>query len=126
MRFNICLFYCILNYIKIGEGKEFIVFLHGWGADLNSFYWLKNFYNDKVLLFVDFAGFGKSEEPDKPYFVDDYVLEVKDLLDRFQIESLYLVGHSFGGRVAIKYSCFFILDNLFFIWYDIYDNKERK
>lgn len=96
-----------MNYIKVGEGKDFVVFLHGWAADLNSFYWLKNIYNDKVMLFVDFAGFGKTPEPTKPYFVSDYVVELKQLLDSFEIESLYLVGHSFGGRVAIKYSCFY-------------------
>lgn len=84
-----------------------MVFLHGWGADLNSFYWLKNFYSDKVLIFVDFPGFGASAEPIKPYFVDDYVFELKTLLDKFDIEKLYLFGHSFGGRVAIKFVCYF-------------------
>ncbi len=103
----ICLFLWILNYIKIGEGKEFIVFLHGWGADLNSFYWLKNFYSDKVLVFVDFPGFGLSPEPIVPYYVSDYVVELKKLLDNFEINELIVVGHSFGGRVAIKFSSLF-------------------
>ena len=96
-----------MNYIKIGEGKEFIVFLHGWGADLNSFYWLKNLYLDKTLLFVDFPGFGKSCEPEYPYHLNDYVSKLKYLLDEFEIKSLYLIGHSFGGRVAIKFACFY-------------------
>lgn len=93
-----------MNYIKIGTSKNYIVFLHGWGADLNSFLWLKNYYQNYSLVFIDFKGFGKSPEPSKPYRIIDYTLEIKKLLDTFEIEKLVIVGHSFGGRVAIKYS----------------------
>lgn len=96
-----------MEYLKFGSSKEFVVFLHGWGADRNSFLWLKNYFEDKSLIFVDFAGFGKSPIPKKSMSVFDYVCELKELLDTFQIESLTLVGHSFGGRVAIKYSFLF-------------------
>ena len=50
------------------------------------------------------SGFGKSAEPSVPYFLGDYVFELKNLLDKYDIEKLYLVGHSFGGRVAIKFA----------------------
>lgn len=85
-----------------------IVFLHGWGADMNSFLWLKDvFLEEWSMLFVDFAGFGKTKEPDRPFFVRDYVLEVKELVDKFEVSEIVLIGHSFGGRVAIKYSFLF-------------------
>lgn len=96
-----------MNYLKFGSSKNFIVFLHGWGADKNSFLWLKDYFCDFSLIFVDFPGFGDSPEPTKPYSVFDYVCELKDLLDKFEIKSLVLVGHSFGGRVAIKFSFLF-------------------
>jgi pimeloyl-ACP methyl ester carboxylesterase len=92
-----------MNYLKFGNSKNFIVFLHGWGADLNSFLWLKDFYDDYSLIFVDFAGFGKSNEPSVPFSVSDYAKELKCLLSQFEIDKLVLVGHSFGGRVAIKF-----------------------
>lgn len=96
-----------MDYLKFGESKSFIVFLHGWGADKNSFLWLKNFFADHSLIFLDFAGFGLSPEPARPYYVSDYVNELKSLLDKFDIESLTIVGHSFGGRVAIKFASLF-------------------
>lgn len=93
-----------MNYLKFGESKKFIVFLHGWGADLNSFLWLKDFFiEDYSLVFLDFLGFGKSENPSVPRSVSDYVFDVKKLLDGFDIEELNFVAHSFGGRVAIKF-----------------------
>ena len=93
-----------MKYIKIGNSKNYIVFLHGWGADKNSFFWLKDYFSNYTLVFVDFTGFGESNEPLKPYSVSDYVMELKNLLGEFEIDNLVLVGHSFGGRVAIKYS----------------------
>lgn len=96
-----------MKFLKFGNSSKFIVFLHGWGADKNSFLWLKNSYADYSLIFVDFAGFGESEEPTKPYDGYNYVCDLKEILDKFFIESLTLVGHSFGGRVALKFSFLF-------------------
>lgn len=96
-----------MNYLKFGESKNFIVFLHGWGADLNSFLWLKEYFEDYSLLFVDFPGFGKSPEPSIPFTVLNFTTELKNLLNNFEINELILVGHSFGGRVAIKFSFLF-------------------
>ncbi len=96
-----------MNYIKFGESKKFLVFLHGWGADKNSFLWLKDYFSEFSLIFVDFPGFGESPEPNVPYSVSNYVEVLKNLLDDFEIDELVLVGHSFGGRVAIKFSFFY-------------------
>lgn len=93
-----------MNYLKIGDSKKFLVFLHGWGADLNSFLFAKDYFGDYTKIFVDFAGFGRTLEPSKPYFVSDYVKELRELLQSFEIDELILVGHSFGGRVAVKFA----------------------
>lgn len=97
-----------MNFLKFGNSKNYIVFLHGWGADLNSFLWIKDFFvDDYSLVFVDFEGFGKSPAPERAMSVSDYVLSLKKLLDNFEIENLVFVAHSFGGRVAIKFSFFY-------------------
>ena len=97
-----------MHYIKYGSSKKFIVFLHGWGADKNSFLWLKEQFCDEYsLVFVDFAGFGESPEPSTAFSVFDYVNELKVILDKFEIEDLIFVAHSFGGRVAIKFLFFY-------------------
>ena len=93
-----------MHYLKFGSSKKFVVFLHGWGADLNSFLWLKDFLvDDYSVLLLDFCGFGKTPEPEKPYSVSDYVFDLKKLLDKFEIEKIVFIAHSFGGRVAIKF-----------------------
>lgn len=96
-----------MYYLKFGNSKKFIVFLHGWGADLNSFLWLKDFFvDDYSLIFLDFDGFGKSKENKNAMFVTDYVNNLYALLSNFEIDELTFVAHSFGGRVAIKYLFF--------------------
>ena len=56
--------------------------MHGWGSDLNSFWWLKEYFeNDYSLIFLDFDGFGKSGEPKESMSVFDYVQKLKSLLD---------------------------------------------
>ena len=93
-----------MHYLKFGSSKKYIVFMHGWGADLNSFLWLKDFFVDEYsLIFLDFYGFGKTGEPSSPFSVSDYVESLKSLLDEYVIHELIFVAHSFGGRVAIKY-----------------------
>lgn len=96
-----------MYYLKFGNSKKFIVFLHGWGADLNSFLWLKDFFvDDYSLIFLDFEGFGKSKENKNAMFVADYVNNLYTLLSNYEIDELTFVAHSFGGRVAIKYLFF--------------------
>ncbi len=46
---------------------------------------------------ADFRGFGDTPVPDEPYRDAD---DVRDLLDRLSLDSVTLVGSSFGGRVA--------------------------
>ena len=100
-----------MNYLKFGSSKKFVVFLHGWGADLNSFLWLKDFLiDDYSILFLDFCGFGKTPEPEKSYSVSDYVFDLKKLLNKFDIEELVFIAHSFGGRVAIKFLFYYQFD----------------
>ena len=94
-------------YFKFGDFKKVVVFLHGWGSDSSSFLWVKDYIDYCSTLFVDFPAFGKSDEPDQVWTVSDYVKELKKILDKFEIDELVLVGHSFGGRVAIKFASFY-------------------
>lgn len=96
-----------MKFLKFGNSKNFIVFLHGWAADKKSFLWVKDYIKNHTLLFLDFAGFGESNEPERPYSVFNYAQELKNLLDEFEIEKLMLVGHSFGGRVGIKFAAIY-------------------
>lgn len=93
-----------LHFIQFGKGKD-IVFLHGWGASVSAFLFVaKKASLDYRVTILDFAGFGDSEEPNFAYGVRDYANDVLCLLDELEIKRCTLVGHSFGGRVAIEIS----------------------
>lgn len=91
-----------INYCLGGKGEETVLFLHGWGANLNSFFFyaeqLKSSY--KTLL-IDFCGFGESEKLAYPLTVFDYAMEVFRLIKTLGVGELTIVCHSFGARVAV-------------------------
>lgn len=96
-----------IDYEVIGEGKP-LVMLHGWGQSKNTF---KPLINDLTKMYkiylIDLIGFGKSEEPFKPLNIHDYVLFLYDFITREKIISPIILGHSFGGRIAIGYAANF-------------------
>lgn len=51
---------------------------------------------------MDLYGFGKTPHPDHPLTLADYARGVKDLLSDLGVEDAILIGHSFGGRVAMR------------------------
>ena len=86
-----------------GESQTTILLLHGWGGSLNSFRSLENHLvkNNFSVITLDFPGFGGSDLPKFDWSLDDYVKVVFELLQAEQITKVCVVGHSFGGRVAI-------------------------
>ena len=56
-----------INYIDEGEdnGRGVILLLHGWGSNITLF---KNIVD---MLSPHMTGFGESDEPKKPWCVDD-------------------------------------------------------
>lgn len=87
-------------YEKIGNGKNHILFLHGWGGSTLSFKYVINYLQDYTAVFIDFPPFGKSEEPSTVYTIFDYALITKKIIQTCSLKSYTIVGHSFGGRVA--------------------------
>ena len=78
-----------------------MIFLHGWGANLQAFLFVAKVLDCHSVL-VDFYGFGKTPHPDYPLTVSDYAKGVIDVMKKEGIKSAVIVGHSFGGRVAIE------------------------
>jgi pimeloyl-ACP methyl ester carboxylesterase len=80
-----------------------LLLLHGWGTSLDTFTPLADdlgrFF--RVTAF-DFPGHGESGLPPAAWTVDDFVGLTLDLMAALGIERAAILGHSFGGRVAIK------------------------
>lgn len=91
--------------VKFNNNKDkFVLLLHGWGGNLNSFLLLEKYLleNNFSVVSLDFPGFNKSDIPNENFCLDDYVKVVRELLQFLKIEKTFVVAHSFGGRVAIK------------------------
>lgn len=94
-----------VNYKTAGKGPAVLI-LHGWGGSSDS--WLKvqeiladNGYN---VICPDFPGFGKTKTPSSIWGIDDYVKLVFDFTNSQNLDKFFLIGHSFGGRVAVRFS----------------------
>ena len=80
-----------------------VVLLHGWGASLEALTGVQKVLSDgfRVLSF-DLPGFGESDPPPTAWDSNDYASVILEGLDRLGIEQTHLVGHSFGGKVALR------------------------
>jgi pimeloyl-ACP methyl ester carboxylesterase len=82
-----------------------IVFLHGlmgfsanWGK-----IWPK--FSDRSVLVFDQRGHGKSFKPPAgSYSPSDYAQDLKQLIDHIGWSKCHIVGHSMGGRVALRFA----------------------
>lgn len=93
-----------INYDIVGSGDP-IILLHGWGTNYHTFKYLSNFLKKHFTVFlIDLPGFGKSNEPPHIYSLDNYLHFLTTFIEELQIENPVVLGHSFGGRIAIKYA----------------------
>jgi pimeloyl-ACP methyl ester carboxylesterase len=95
-----------IYYEVQGKGSPLLL-LHGWGADSSSLRQVatgvKNQAGFKVYS-LDLPGFGYSDPPPADWGVSDYVTFLEAFLGCLELDRVCLLGHSFGGRVAIKYA----------------------
>lgn len=93
-----------INYKIEGNGPP-IILLHGWGTSMNTFDALTNEIKSKYQVhLIDLIGFGKSDTPINSLNLNDYVLLLYEYIEKQSIENPIILGHSFGGRIAIKYA----------------------
>ncbi len=93
-----------INYIQYGSGSD-IVLLHGWGQNIAMMRPLGDKFQKKYrITILDFPGFGESDEPTEALTIYDYCEILEELLKKLKIKKPIVIGHSFGGRVAIVYA----------------------
>lgn len=80
--------------------------LHGWGGSQHSFDELRAALGSTTLevLTPNLPGFGDEPDPPHPWTIDEYGTWVVDYLrtHRQGTGPLFLLGHSHGGRTALK------------------------
>ena len=94
--------YKLLNdkktFANINSENPTVCFLHGWGRSSQDFYLISQSYD---YINFDLPGFGKSQEPETSMNPKVYAEYINQFIPN-SVETV--VGHSFGGRVAVHLS----------------------
>jgi len=92
---------------SLGKG-EAIVFLHG-GPGFSHDYFLpecEDLARDHRLIFFDqrLSGASSAEMKGDALSMETFVADIQAVADHFEVERFHLLGHSYGGLVAMFYS----------------------
>lgn len=83
---------------RFGSGVPRVLALHGWGRDHNDF---RKALDGLNAIALDLPGFGASPPPPEAWGAEEYAAAVEPLLGEFA-DGVVVLGHSFGGRVAVE------------------------
>ena len=89
------------TYVRAGSGPV-VLLLHGLGCDHTT--WapvIDSLSRTHTVIAPDLLGHGSSDKPRADYSVGGYANGMRDLLTVLGIDTATVVGHSFGGGVAI-------------------------
>lgn len=93
-----------INYEVHGEGLP-VILLHGWLASLETMKPLEQHLSKFFKVYnIDIIGFGKSDLPDQPMNTNDYGNFLAEFINKLNIKSPILIGHSNGGKIIINYA----------------------
>lgn len=93
-----------INYRKGGEGSPMIL-MHGWGCDSSTLSLFERVGMEHHTVYnLDLPGFGKSQEPTSVWGVEEYAAMLEEFVKQLGIDNPILLGHSYGGRIAIIYA----------------------
>jgi len=90
---------------KVQSGK-LILILHGWGVGSRS--WVEAgeslAKSGFGVIIPDLPGFGQSQEPKTTWDFEDYINFIEHFVAQLKLDKFNLVGHSFGGSLAAKFT----------------------
>lgn len=92
-----------MHYDETGpvDGRP-VVLMHGWGCNFSTVRSIAAILETGMHVFnLDLPGHGKSPEPPTIWGVGEYTDFVKNFIDTLKLQDPVLIGHSFGGRIAI-------------------------
>ena len=94
-----------INYKIAGQGPAILI-LHGWGGSSDSWLAVQRILAEKgySVIVPDLPGFGKSTTAQEPWGVKEYNAFVLKLTEELDLNNFFLVGHSFGGQIAVKFT----------------------
>ena len=91
-------------YRRVGSGPALLL-LHGLACDSST--WddvIGPLSEHFTVIAPDLLGHGASDKPDADYSLGGYANGMRDLLTILGIDTVTVVGHSFGGGVAMQFA----------------------
>ena len=91
-------------YVMMGQGPALLL-LHGLGCDHTT--WspvIEDLSRHFTVIAPDLLGHGVSAKPRADYSVGGYANGMRDLLTVLDIDKVTVVGHSFGGGIAMQFA----------------------
>ncbi len=90
---------------RISGSGPALLLLHGLGCDSST--WLQvipELSKTFTVIAPDLLGHGESDKPNADYSLGGYANGMRDLLTILGIDKVTVVGHSFGGGVAMQFA----------------------
>lgn len=86
-----------------------LLILHGWGSSSGQWREISETLRKRGydVYVPDLPGFGNNPSPSKPWSIDNYVEWVREYCEKQNLLRFFLLGHSFGGGVAVKFANYF-------------------
>lgn len=83
-----------------------MLILHGWGSRAERWQKTAEILSQKgfKVIVPDLPGFGESQIPHYIWGLGEYCSLINDLAQYFKLDKFCLLGHSFGGALAAKYT----------------------
>jgi len=90
--------------------------MHGWGCDSSTLNLFERVGSEQHRVYnIDLPGFGKSQEPPFAWGIEEYTEMLEEFVSALGLSTPIVLGHSFGGRIAILYASRNAVDRLLLV-----------
>jgi pimeloyl-ACP methyl ester carboxylesterase/tetratricopeptide (TPR) repeat protein len=93
-----------LEYVRRGDASGIpVIFLHGVTDSWRSFEWMLPHLPSTINAYaISVRGHGGSDRPAHGYEAEDFARDINGFMERLEIPSAVVVGHSMGSGIALR------------------------
>jgi len=89
------------------DAKNVILFVHGFKGNHKGLTQLSEVFQEYRTILLDLPGYGISDEMPVKHTIENYARFIHRFIKTLNINDYELVGHSYGGSIAIVYAGLF-------------------
>lgn len=92
-----------VHYMISGEGKEALIFVHGWTCDATFWRAQTSAFPGVRVIAIDLPGHGRSDKSRVDYTMDYFARSIEAVMRDAKVGRAVLVGHSMGTPVIRQF-----------------------